>query len=105
LRLSRRFDAPFVSGETQNRLETIGDNRVVVLSRIGDLGVSIKDLQCIIEVDFLKDSRQQELQRTGRLMHSEKAERHDIVMTECEAQEHGKRLWTLQEKGFTIKVV
>jgi DNA excision repair protein ERCC-3 len=103
--LSRRFDVPFVYGETENRLATIGDAKTVVLSRVGDLGVSIKDLQRIIEVDFLKGSRQQELQRTGRLMHSERAERHDIIMTEGEAHEHGKRLWALQEKGFTIKVV
>ena len=96
---------PFVYGETENRLATIGDAKTVVLSRVGDLGVSIKDLQRIIEVDFLKGARQQELQRTGRLMHSEKAERHDIIMTEGEAHEHGKRLWALQEKGFTIKVV
>jgi len=26
-------------------------------------------------------------------------------MTESEAHEHGKRLWALQEKDFTIKVV
>jgi hypothetical protein len=36
---------------------------------------------------------------------SEMAERHDIIMTEGEAHEHGKRLWALQEKGFTIKVI
>jgi hypothetical protein len=55
-------------------------------------------------VDFLYGSRQQQLQRTGRLMHSEEAERHDIIMTEQEVRDYGKRIWALQEKGFTIKI-
>ena len=71
---------------------------------MADLGVSVKDLQRIIEVDFLFGSRQQELQRTGRLLHADKPERHDIIMTEGEMQKYGKWLWALQEKGFTIKV-
>jgi hypothetical protein len=67
-------------------------------------GVSAKDLECIIEIDFLGGSRRQELQRTGRLMHSDDAERHDIIMTDKESHEHGKRIWALQERGFTVTV-
>jgi hypothetical protein len=73
------------------------------MSRVGDVGVSVKDLEQIIEVDFLYGSRQQQLQRTGRLMHSEEAERHDIIMTEQEVRDYGKRIWALQEKGFTTQ--
>lgn len=59
-----------------------------------------------IEIDFLYGSRQQELQRTGRLMHSEEKDvRHDIIMTSQELESYGKRLWSLQEKGFTIKII
>jgi hypothetical protein len=44
--------------------------------------------------------------RLGRLMHSESDDiRHDIIMTEREISSYGKRLWSLQEKGFTVKVV
>jgi superfamily II DNA or RNA helicase len=89
---------------TTNRLREIEEHKVVCVSRVADLGVSIKDLQRVIEVDFLFGSRQQQLQRTGRLMHAEKPERHDIVMTEAEMQKYGKRLWALQEKGFTVKI-
>lgn len=104
-RVSTDLDVPFVYGESNNRLDTIQDNQVVVISRVGDLGISIKDLQRIIEVDFLFGSRQQELQRTGRLMHSQAQHlRHDILMTEDEYSQYGKRLWALREKGFTIKV-
>ena len=103
--VGRRFGIPYVYGESGNRLEAIADNKHICVSRVADLGVSVKDLQQIIEVDFLFGSRQQELQRTGRLMHSEKAESHHILMTEKEINMYGKRLWALQEKGFTIKIV
>lgn len=102
--VSRTFGVPYIYGETQNRIEEVQANKVVAISRVGDLGLSVKDLNRIIEIDFLFGSREQELQRTGRLMHSDEAERHDIIMTEAEFQSHGKRLWALQEKGFTVKV-
>lgn len=103
--IAKKFGIPYIYGATDNRLVGIEDNKVVCISRVGDLGVSVKDLQRIIEVDFLFGSRQQELQRTGRLMHSEDAERHDIIMTDGEFDKYGKRLWALQEKGFTVKIV
>ena len=96
---------PYIYGETSDRLEAVRDNRVLVVSRVMDLGVSIKDLQRIIEIDFLFGSRQQEIQRTGRLMHSELTDvRHDIIMTADERRQYGKRLYALQEKGFTLKI-
>jgi hypothetical protein len=47
---------------------------------------------------------QQELQRTGRLLHADKPERHDVIRTEGEMPKYGKRLWALQEMGFTVKI-
>lgn len=97
---------PFVNGESKDRIATIQENKAVVLSRVGDMGISIKDLERIIEIDFQFGSRQQEIQRTGRLMHSQAQNtRHDIIMTQQEFNEYGKRLWILQEKGFKIKIV
>ncbi|HXG06431.1 MAG TPA: DEAD/DEAH box helicase family protein [Nitrososphaera sp.] len=105
-RIASDLQVPFVYGETDNRLEVINGNRVVVISRVGDLGISVKDLQRVIEVDFLFGSRQQELQRTGRLMHSQNTGlRHDIIFTEEEYHQYGKRLFALREKGFVIKIV
>lgn len=105
-KLSNYLEVPFVYGQSEDRIETIEKNKILVVSRVMDLGVSVKDLEHIIEVDFLFGSRQQELQRTGRLMHSEKLNtRHDIIMTEREMESYGKRLWSLQERGFTIKVL
>ena len=104
-KIASHFNIPFIYGQTDNRLEELRQSKVTVVSRVMDLGVSIPDLQRIIEVDFLFGSRQQELQRTGRLLHSNVAEKHDLIMTESEISQYGKRLWGLQEKGFTIKVV
>jgi len=103
--ISNRLSIPYIYGQTNDRLQVIQEHNAVCISRVGDLGISVKDLQRIIEVDFLFGSRQQELQRSGRLMHSEDAERHDIIMTEMEFKQYGKRIWALQEKGFTIKIV
>lgn len=104
-KMASEINVPYIYGQTNDRLDLIDKNKVVVVSRVADLGVSVKDLNQIIEIDFLFGSRQQELQRTGRLMHSlEKDVRHDIIMTEKEIESYGKRLWALQEKGFTIKV-
>lgn len=104
-RIASELGIPYIYGQSTNRLNEIETNKVVAISRVGDMGISIKGLQRIIEVDFLFGSRQQELQRTGRLMHSEDAERHDIIMTESEMQSYGKRLFALTEKGFTVKVM
>lgn len=104
-KMANEINVPFIYGQTNDRLDLIDKNKVVVVSRVADLGVSVKDLKQIIEIDFLFGSRQQELQRTGRLMHSlEKDVRHDIIMTEKEIEQYGKRLWALQEKGFSIKI-
>ena len=69
-----------------------------------DLGVSLDDLEYVIEADFLYGSRQQEVQRTGRLFHSTKSARHDIIMTREEFDKYGKRLHGLVERGFKINV-
>jgi len=104
-KISNKLNIPFVYGETSNRIEIIKENNHVVVSRVGDLGISIDNLQRIIEVDFLFGSRQQELQRLGRLMHSkEKDLKHYIIMTEEELSKHSKRLWALREKGFNVRI-
>lgn len=103
--LSNNLNIPHVYGETKNRVDIIKENNHTVVSRVGDLGLSIDDLERIIEVDFLFGSRQQELQRLGRLMHSNKKDLlHYIIMTEHEFESHKKRLWALREKGFNVRI-
>ena len=105
-RISEMFEIPLVSGETRKRLELIKEAKSFVATRVMELGVSIKDLEHIIEVDFLFGSRREEIQRTGRLMHSlAKGKIHDIIFTKEELESYGKRLYGLYEKGFRYKLV
>ena len=104
--ISSRFGIPFVYGETKNRLQIIKESDVVVVSRVGDEGISVGDIERVIEVAFLFGSRMQESQRFGRLMHSQKEEpQHIIIMTEKEFQAYQKRLYAIYERGFRIEIV
>ena len=101
--ISNKFSIPFIYGGTKKRLDVLGDNKVNVVSRVMDYGISIKDLKHIIEVDFLFGSRKQQVQRTGRLLHSlSKDSRHDILFTSNEFNKYKKRLFGLMEKGFKL---
>ena len=105
-RLSNMIGVPFIHGATKNRIEIARESKVFVASRVLEMGISIKDLEHVIEVDFLYGSKREEIQRTGRLFHSEskKAKRHDILMTKEEFESYGKRLHGLVEKGFKINL-
>lgn len=86
-------------------MKVIRENKSLAISMVGELGISLENLQHIIEVDFLYGSRSGELQKTGRLLHSKKAESHDILFTEEEFQRYKKRLFSLIEKGFKLNFV
>ena len=105
-RLANILGVPFIHGSTKNRIEIARDSKVFIASRVMEMGISIKDLQHIIEVDFLYGSKREEIQRTGRLFHSEskEAKKHDILMTKEEFELYGKRLHGLVEKGFKINL-
>ena len=99
-KVSDTLGIPFISGETKNRIEMIKANKSFVISSVGELGISIKDLERIIEIDFFKGSLREALQKTGRALHSEVFERQDILFTEEEYYKFGKRLHSLEEKGL-----
>ena len=48
-----RFKIPFVYGATKDNMTTILENRVVVISRVGDEGMSLPDIERVIEVSWL----------------------------------------------------
>ena len=103
-RLANLLGVPFIHGATRNRIEIAKESKVFIASRVMELGISIKDLEHIIEVDFLYGSKREQIQRTGRLFHSKYAKRHDILMTKEEFEKYGKRLHSLVEKGFKINL-
>jgi DNA excision repair protein ERCC-3 len=108
--LSRRFGLDFIYSETKRRLEKIhqaimaNPKHALVISRVGDEGVSLAKIERIIEFDFLFGSRRQEMQRLGRLFHSDYEGEHVILMTAEEYARYKKRLYAIYEKGFEIKV-
>jgi DNA excision repair protein ERCC-3 len=105
-RIARVFNIPFVFGETRSRMDIIRNADVCVVSRVGDEGISLPDIERSIEVSFLFGSRMQESQRFGRLMHSLKEEpEHIILMTEEEFEKYQKRLYSITERGFRIEIM
>lgn len=106
-RLSEDLNVPFVHGETpkQQRMDLFRNNRVVIGSRVADEGLSLDDLDRVIEHDFHGGSRRQELQRAGRVMHSDGIGQHIIQMTDGEYEDFGGRLYSLEEKGMDIQFI
>lgn len=102
--LANRYNVHFVHGQTKKRLARIAHAPLVILSRVGDEGVSLQQLQQVIEFDFLFGSRRQELQRLGRLFHSNFSGDHLIMMTEMEYDKYKKRLYSIYEKGIDIAI-
>lgn len=101
--IAKRFEVPHIHGASKERLASIQESKVSVVSRVGDEGVSIPDIEKVIEVSWLHGSRRQELQRFTRLLHGKgtQGEAH-IIMTIQEYQTDHKRLFGLFEKGFKI---
>jgi len=104
-RISKEFEIPHVHGGSSKRIEVIQESDVTVVSRVGDEGLSIPDIERVIEIDFLYGSRRQEGQRMGRLFHGEGKGEHIILMTENEYEDHSKRLYSIYEKGFRIEII
>jgi len=103
--IAAKFSLPFVHGATKDRLDTIKDAPVSVISRVGDEGVSLPDIERVIEMNWLFGSRRQELQRFTRLLHGQKGEgEHHIIMTLDEYQHDRKRLFSIMDKGFKVEI-
>lgn len=103
-RLAKRYGIPFVHGETRDRLDTVREHEHAIVSRVGDEGLSIEDLDRVVEIDFLGSSRRQEGQRMGRLFHGDGEGDHHVLMTREELAKYEDRLLAVQEKGIRIEV-
>jgi DNA excision repair protein ERCC-3 len=102
--VAKRLTIPFVHGNTKRKLDVIRAARQVVVSRVGDEGLSLDDLDLVVEVDFHGSSRRQEMQRMGRLMHANAKGNHWLLMTEQELLTNDKRLFAYREKGIRVLV-
>jgi DNA excision repair protein ERCC-3 len=104
--ISTSFNIPFIYGETKDRLSAIQEAPVAVISRVGDEGVSLPDIERVIEVNWLFGSRRQELQRFTRLLHGQgdSEGEHHILMTVDEYLHDRKRLFSVMDKGFKLEI-
>jgi len=108
--LAHRFNLESIYSSTKKRLQKIheaiidGSQHALVTSRVKDEGVSLAKIERIIEFNFLFGSRRQEMQRLDRLFHSDYEGEHIILMTQEEHARRKKRLCSIYEKGFQIKV-
>lgn len=104
--VAEAFNCEFVHGDTSNQYEAVTEaldrDGKCVVSRVGDHGLSVDGLEAIIEVDFLFGSRNQQLQRTGRLLHGYEGTEHHIIFTEEEWNRHHKRVFSLLDRDFDI---
>jgi DNA excision repair protein ERCC-3 len=104
--IASSLDVPFVYGGTKNRLDVLKSNNIAVMSSVGGEGISIPELERIIEIGFQFGSRREEGQLMGRLFHSQQKDpEHIIIMTDDEYERYSKRLNAIYEKGFRIRVV
>lgn len=100
--LSAELGVPFVHGGTRDRMQKFENNHVVIGSRVADEGLSLDELDVVIEYDFHGRSRRQETQRYGRAMHGNSTGEHLIMMTDAEYDKYSQRLMALEEKGIKI---
>jgi len=105
--IAKKYGLEWIHGATRKRIDTIRQNERIVISRVGDEGLSIPELDTIIEIDFLGGSRMQALQRIGRLAHrliqpDKEPAVHHILMTEEELEKYGKRLLAYYDKGYKV---
>lgn len=103
--LADKLGVPFVNGNTdkRNRVDLVQKNRVAVISRVGDEGLSLGTLDWAIEYAFHGNSCRQEIQRVGRVMHSSGETHHIIQMTDEERNLYGDRLLALEQKGMRVR--
>ena len=105
--VAQRYGLQWIHGATKKRIDAIRNNERIVISRVGDEGLSIPELDTIIEIDFLGGSRMQALQLIGRLAHrlvepDKEPAVHHVLMTEEELEKYGKRLLGYYDKGYKV---
>jgi hypothetical protein len=100
--LELRYGIPFIHSQTST-LRVLRSAKSMVLSRVGDAGISVPHCEVTVDHSGLFGSRIQSLQRLGRLMHSDRAKYHCILMTREERFDRfAGRVEAIRKKGFPI---
>lgn len=106
-RAAKVLGVPFVYGKTKRPLEIIDQSDTVVISSIGNEGLSFP-VRRVIEIDFLFGSGMEAGQRLGRLAYEvtgkDRPGEHHVLMTADEYQRYSKRLLIYEQWGLEIDV-
>jgi hypothetical protein len=106
-RMARLLDVPFVQGKTKRPLDVIAECDTVVISSVGNEGLSFP-VRRVIEIDFLFGSNMEAGQRLGRLAYEitgkKNAGEHHVLMTPDEYQRYSKRLLIYEQWGLDVDV-
>jgi hypothetical protein len=104
---AKMLHVPFVSGQTKRPLPIIDANDTVVISSIGNEGLSFP-VRRVVELDFLFGSGMEAGQRLGRLAYevagAKGAGEHHVLMTSDEYQRYSKRLLIYEQWGLDISI-
>ncbi|MBM4391189.1 MAG: helicase-associated domain-containing protein [Deltaproteobacteria bacterium] len=114
--LSRRLGFPLIEGKTpQKRRDELfarfrqGEERVLVISKVGNFSVDLPDASVAIQVSGTWGSRQEEAQRLGRILRPKagenKASFYSVVTRDTVEQTFGeKRQLFLTEQGYAYRI-
>jgi DNA excision repair protein ERCC-3 len=109
--IAARLDVPFVSGEMphpqrQRHFQAFrnGEQRTLVVSRVGDEGIDLPDAELAIVASGLGGSRRQGAQRAGRTMRPTGRARMFVLATRGTREEDfaRRRMRHLAEKGVSV---
>lgn len=101
-RAAKMLQVPFVHGQTKKPLDVLRANDTVVVSKVGDAGLSLA-VDRIVEIDFQFGSRQEAGQRLLRAAYDtgRRAEFHTL-MTPREFESYSKRLLIYEQWGLEM---
>jgi hypothetical protein len=106
-RAAKMFKVPFIFSKTKRPLEVIEQNDTVVISSVGNEGLSFP-VRRVIELSFLYGSGMEAGQRLGRLAYevtgADQPGEHHILMTPEEYERHNKRLMIYYQWGLDVSV-
>lgn len=114
--ISRRLGLPLIEGKTpQKRRDELfqrfrtGEERVLVISKVGNFSVDLPDANVAVQVSGTWGSRQEEAQRLGRILRPKpgdnRADFYTLITQDSVEQTFGeKRQLFLTEQGYAYRI-
>lgn len=114
--LARKIEAPIIEGKTsQKRRDELferfrnGQERVLVISKVGNFSVDLPDANVAIQVSGTWGSRQEEAQRLGRILRPKPGQNtasfYSLITRDTIEQTYGERRQLfLTEQGYAYRI-